>query len=255
MAKEQGGGPPRYRQLADVLIGDISRGRLKVGETIPGELELVARFKVSRHTVREALRVLDDLGLIDRQQGVGTVVRARQSSPSYVQSVRTPSELMRYPADSRLIVAGTARVKANRQLARLLDVRTGSDWLKVSALRRLKSNPLPMAWTDVYLLPEYADIVPQIGKRGLMVYQLVEATHGEHVEHIQVRIRAGTVTAELAGPLEAQVGAPSLTVVRHYYGRGGRPFEISISEHPSDRYMYSLDLQRGWQSSDTWTTK
>lgn len=252
MAKALNGGQPRYRQLAEALIGDISRGRLRVGETLPGELELVERFKVSRHTVREALRMLDDLGLIDRQQGVGTVVRARQSSPSYVQSVRTPSELMRYPADSRLAVVASGIVKANRRLARLLDVRTGSEWLKVSALRRMKSASLPLGWTDVYLLPEFADIVPQIGKRGLMVYQLIEAIHGEHVERIQVQLRAGLVTAELAGPLEATEGAPSLTVMRHYFGRGGRPFEISVSEHPSDRYMYALDLQRGWQSSDTW---
>ena len=255
MPARQRGEQPRYRQLADALIGDISRGRIKVGETIPGEHELVARYQVSRHTVREALRRLDELGLIDRQQGIGTVVRARHSSPSYVQAVRTPSELMRYPADSRLAVVATARVKANRQLARLLDVRSGSEWLKVSAVRRMKSAPLPIAWTDVYLLPEYADIVPQIGRRGLMVYQMVEAAHGEHVEHIQVRIRAGAIAAGLAGPLEAQAGTPSLTVMRHYYGRSGRPFEISVSEHPSDRYMYSLDLQRGWQSSDTWTTK
>lgn len=254
MATEQAGGQPRYRQLADALMNDISRGRLRVGETMPGELELVERFRVSRHTVREALRRLDDLGLIDRQQGVGTVVRARQPSPSYVLAVRTPSELMRYPADSRLAVIDTVRVRANRPLARLLDVRTGSEWLKVSALRRLRTAPLPMAWTEIYLLPEYADIVPQIGRRGLMVYQLVEANHGEHVEHIQVRIRAGILTRDVAGPLEAPVGTPSLTVMRHYFGRSGRPFEISVSEHPADRYMYSLDLQRGWQSSDTWTT-
>jgi len=255
MASVLNGELPRYRQLADTLMGDINRGRLKVGETLPGELELVERFKVSRHTVREALRVLDDLGLIDRQQGIGTVVRARQSSPSYVQAVRTPSELMRYPADSRLVVVASARVKANRSLARQLDVRTGSEWLKVSALRRLKSAPLPLNWTDVYLLPEYADVVPQIGKRGLMVYQLIEASHGEHVDRIQVQLRAGLVTAELAGPLESPAGSPSLTIVRHYFGRGGRPFEISVSEHPGNRYMYALDLQRGWQSSDTWSTR
>ncbi|MBV6422652.1 MAG: Mannosyl-D-glycerate transport/metabolism system repressor MngR [Steroidobacteraceae bacterium] len=255
MGKRQDRGQPRYRQLADVLIGDISRGRLKVGETLPGELELVERFNVSRHTVREALRRLDDLGLIDRQQGVGTVVRARRSSPSYVQTVRSPSELMRYPADSRLVVTGAVQVRANRQLARLLDVRTGSEWLKVSALRRLKSQPVAIAWTDVYLLPEYGDIVPHIGRRGQLVYQLIEAMHGERVDHIRVQIRAGVVTQELAGPLEAPIGMPSLTVIRHYHGRGHRPFEISVSEHPSDRYLYSLDLQRGWQSSDTWTTQ
>lgn len=253
MGKEQGQGQPRYRQLADALIGEIRRGRIKVGETMPGELELVERYEVSRHTVREALRVLDDLGLIDRQQGVGTVVRARESLPSYVQAVRTPAELMRYPSDSRLHVVDTAKVRATRSLAQLLDVRTGSEWLKVSAVRRLKSSPVPMAWTDVYLLPDYAGIVPLIGRRGQMVYQLIEAMHGQHVEHIQVHLRAGSVTAALAGPLLAEVGTPSLTVVRRYFGRSGRPFQISVSEHPSDRYAYSLELQRGWQSTDSWS--
>lgn len=253
MGKKQGQGQPRYRQLADALIGEIRRGRIKVGETMPGELELVERYEVSRHTVREALRVLDDLGLIDRQQGVGTVVRARESLPSYVQAVRTPAELMRYPSDSRLHVVDTAKVRATRSLAQLLDVRAGSEWLKVSAVRRLKSSPVPMAWTDVYLLPDYAGIVPLIGRRGQMVYQLIEAMHGQHVEHIQVHLRAGSVTAELAGPLLAEVGTPSLTVVRRYFGRSGRPFQISVSEHPSDRYAYSLELQRGWQSTDSWS--
>lgn len=254
MAMERAAGQPRYRQLADALMDDIGRGRFRIGETLPGELELAERFKASRHTVREALRRLDDLGLIDRLRGVGTVVRARQTAPSYVQAVRSPSELMRYPADSRLHVLDTTRMRINRQLARLLDVRAGSEWLKVSALRRLRSALAPMAWTDIYLLPEFIDIVPQIGKRGMMVYQLVESAHGEHVEHIQVRISAGIVTRDLAGPLEVPAGTPLLTVTRSYFGRGGRPFQISVSEHPADRYMYSLDLQRGWQSSDTWTT-
>jgi DNA-binding GntR family transcriptional regulator len=245
---------PRYRQLADRLIGEIRRGRLKVGATLPGELELVASHGVSRHTVREALRVLDDLGLIDRHQGIGTVVVERDSSVSYVQTVRSPSELMRYPADSRLHVVATQTIRANRKLARLLGVRTGSEWLRVSALRRMKSSPRPIAWTDVFLLPEYGGIVRDIGKRRRTVYQLIEQRYGENVARVQVDIRAGIVTAELAGPLEATVGTPSLTVIRHYHGRGRRIFEISVSEHPADRYTYSLELQRGWQSADTWTT-
>lgn len=245
---------PRYRQVADALIADIRGGRMKVGTTMPGELELVERYAVSRHTVREALRVLDDLGLIDRHQGVGTVVRAKRSTASYVQTVRSPSELMRYPESSRLVVMGAAPVRANRKLARLIDVRTGSEWLKVSALRRLRSAALPIAYTDVYLLPEYAGIVEQIGRRKQTVYEMLEQKYGEQVTEVLVDIRAGSIDATIAAPLECAPGTPSLTVVRRYTGRARRVFEISVSEHPADRYTYSLELKRGWQSSETWTT-
>ena len=91
---------PRYRQLADELIGEIRGGRLRVGQTLPGELELGESYGVSRHTVREALRMLEDLGLITRQQGVGTVVTASESSEAYVQKVRSPAQLMQYPPEA-----------------------------------------------------------------------------------------------------------------------------------------------------------
>lgn len=247
-------GQPRYRQLADALIADIRAGRIKVGATMPGELELVERYAMSRHTVREALRVLDDLGLIDRHQGVGTVVRAKRSTASYVQTVRTPSELMRYPEESRLVVMSAEIVRANRKLARLIDVRTGSEWLKVSALRRLRAADLPIAYTDIYLLPEYAGIVEQIGRKKQTVYEMLEQKYGEQVTEVLVDIRAGSIGAAIAGPLECSPGTSSLTVIRRYTGRARRVFEISVSEHPADRYTYSLELKRGWQSSETWTT-
>jgi DNA-binding GntR family transcriptional regulator len=253
-AAVQAGRQPRYRQLADALMAEIRDGRIRVGQTLPGELELVARHAVSRHTVREALRLLEDLGLIDRHQGIGTVVRARESRESYVQTLRTPFELMHYPEDSRLHVVATERVRLARRLAKLLGVRVGSEWVRASAVRRLKGSRVPMAWTDIYILPDYASVVELIGRKRQMVYELIEQQHGERLAAVQVDIRAGIVTAALAGPLECAVGTPSLTVIRRYSARSRRVFQVSVSEHPADRYTYSLELRRGWQSADTWST-
>ena len=50
---------PRYQQIADTLREEIRRGEHAVGRFLSSEAELKARFKVSRHTVRDALRVLD----------------------------------------------------------------------------------------------------------------------------------------------------------------------------------------------------
>ncbi|HKZ74359.1 MAG TPA: GntR family transcriptional regulator [Steroidobacteraceae bacterium] len=244
---------PRYRRLADALIADVRSGRLKVGTTLPGELELVARYGVSRHTVREALRVLEDLGLIDRQQGIGTVVRSRHSNQSYMQTVRSPAELLQYPADSGLYVASAGAVKANRKLARLLQCPSGTHWFRVSAVRRFRSSRVAINWLDLYLAPEFAAVAPLIGRRAQPVYELIEQKFGARVETVHVDIRASTITPELAGPLGAPEGSPSLRLIRRYMGSNRRVIQISVSEHPADRYTYSLELKRGWQASGGWS--
>jgi DNA-binding GntR family transcriptional regulator len=243
---------PRYRQLADELIGEIRGGRLRVGQTLPGELELGDKFGVSRHTVREALRTLEELGLIQRQQGIGTVVTARESSESYVQMVRSPAQLMQYPPDTRLTVVSSAEVTANRATARLLGCTTGTPWFLIRSVRRLKADGVAICWSDVYVLPEYAGILDSIGRRPTPIYELVEQRFDEKVSTVHVDLFAGSVAAERASALGVAPGSPSLNVVRRYTGRNRRVFEVSVSEHPAGRFTYSLELRRGWRSGEGW---
>ena len=78
---------PRYQQLTELLAREIREGRYPVGSLLPPEPQLCQRFAVSRHTVREAVRLLCDQGLVSRHQGVGTKVRATQSEKRYVASL------------------------------------------------------------------------------------------------------------------------------------------------------------------------
>ncbi|MHA6627838.1 FadR/GntR family transcriptional regulator [Pseudonocardia sichuanensis] len=67
---------PLSRQVADQLLELISSGRWPVGTRVPPEHDLVADLGVSRNTVREALRALVYLGLLESRPGDGTYVRA-----------------------------------------------------------------------------------------------------------------------------------------------------------------------------------
>jgi GntR family galactonate operon transcriptional repressor len=64
-------------QLVDMLGGDIIRGRLQPGDLLPTEDILLARYRVSRTVLREALNVLSGKGLLDARPKRGTVVRPR----------------------------------------------------------------------------------------------------------------------------------------------------------------------------------
>jgi len=237
---------PRYRQLADQLIDEIRRGRRPVGSTLPGEIELMAEFSVSRHTVREALRRLEELGLIERRRRHGTRVRARMPIESYVHIVRSPGDLLQYPADSRLEPLDRAIVRLDPQRAGELGCAPRSRWFRLSALRRLPGSDVPVCRVEVYLLPEYAGVAKDVGRSSRRVFEWVERRFGRRVAHVRVDISAHGMPEESARVLGVMPDTPSLRVVRRYYDDGGELFEVTASEHPADRFAYSLELTREW---------
>ena len=66
---------PKYLQVADILRREIAEGVFRDGQTLMTEEELRVRFNVSRQTVRQAIALLEDDGLVDRRRGSGTYVR------------------------------------------------------------------------------------------------------------------------------------------------------------------------------------
>ena len=69
------GPDPIYRQLADVLKSRIADGTYPIDRRIPSEAALCSEFDVSRNTVRAALAVLADLGMVRPVSGRGTFVK------------------------------------------------------------------------------------------------------------------------------------------------------------------------------------
>src|SRR5437773_2189315 len=66
-----------YKQIADHLRDAIGRSRLHEGEQLPSEAQLMDHYGVARMTIRNALRVLLDEGLVTAEHGRGVYVRAR----------------------------------------------------------------------------------------------------------------------------------------------------------------------------------
>lgn len=64
-----------YEQVIEQIKGMITSGQLKKGDKLPPERELVERLQVSRTSVREALRALQIIGLIDCRQGGGNYIK------------------------------------------------------------------------------------------------------------------------------------------------------------------------------------
>jgi GntR family transcriptional regulator, transcriptional repressor for pyruvate dehydrogenase complex len=65
-----------YHEIVDQIRDLIADGRIKPGDRLPPERELAELFKASRNSVRDAIRVLEQMGLIESRQGDGTYVRS-----------------------------------------------------------------------------------------------------------------------------------------------------------------------------------
>ena len=234
---------PRYRELADILQGEIETGVFPVGSRMPTELELCQRFDVSRFTIREALRRLIDQGMVLRRQGSGTVVISRNPVTKFVQRLNSIEELLQYSIDTRLKVKTSRAVEVTSAEAALIGCDPTDQWHKIEGIRYVDEKS-PICWTDVYVRPEHSELAEKIGKDGTPVFKVFEQRFGVTAESVSMDLFAGSIPQEKASALGVEPDSPSLVIVRRYVDTNGNTFEVSVSEHPAGRFTFSIDLLR-----------
>jgi GntR family transcriptional regulator len=234
---------PQYVLLAQALMKDITEGTHAVGSLLPTEFDLCKQFGVSRHTVREAIRMLQERGMVTRKRGVGTTVKAAKAESRYVQSTAQISDLMQYVEDTRLVTSESRDVIADGALAETLHCGVGQRWVCVSGVRYAGRERQPLALTEIYINPAYGGVRNLIGTLKVPVYTLIEKQYGVAIVEVQQEIRAVTVNAADAKRLSVKPGSAALHVTRRYLGANDHVLEIALSLHPGDRYSYSNSLR------------
>ena len=235
---------PRYQQIADELLGQIRNGTHALGAMLPPEIDLSDRYRVSRFTVREALRQLEALGLVTRRQGSGTLVIAREPLERFTQEISSICELLQYPSNTRLFVLRSVAVTADQSLARVLGSSVGEPWVRIEGVRRVRATSAPICTSEILVRPEYAEVIDQIGASAKPVSALIEQRFGVRVARVDIDAEATLVSPEQSGLLEVERGTPALLITRRYWDTAGRLFEVSLSNHPAPRFTYRLTVRR-----------
>jgi DNA-binding GntR family transcriptional regulator len=234
----------RYRDIAARLQKEIRLGRYPIGELLPTETELMVRHSASRQTVREALRILMDQGLIVRRAGLGSVIIATEPPVLFTHSVKSLGEWLRYSNETYRDVVASRDIVADRKLAALLKCEPGKHWFLIEAIRRADQFAAPLGWTEIYVLRKFAGVVKRSDHGRTPVHEQVARMFGQTTEYAQMEIFARAMPAGLAKALKVKAGSPALTVVRRYYGVREELFEVTVTTHPEGRYIYSMDMQR-----------
>ncbi len=242
----------RYAELAHALARDIAQGRLPVGSRLPSEVELAAEHDVSRATVRSALSVIEEMGLVSRRPRRGTRVEATHPAKSYTQSVTTLEDLVQYAAETERRVEHIEHITVDEELADRLGCRPGQRWLNVQMVRIDPAAPEhPICWTDAYLEPRVGEAIhEQLHQTTGLICEMTERASGRFVVDVEQTIRAGLVSDALAPHLHAPPGSAALEITRHYIDQAGAVAQITVSTHPAGRFDYRLALHRTQAAPD-----
>lgn len=231
------GGPASPRpNVSAVLAAEIASGVFPVGGRFPTELELQARFGVGRHSIREALKILTEQGLIGRKRKTGSVVLAAEPVSYYAHSLRDMRGLLDFADSTRLDIRHLGFVVASRTAATPFLPDPGRRWLRVAGLRSTKSDRAPLCWAEIFVPEPYVPEREEILRSTGPLYELVMASKSLKLGYVDQEIRATTLPPGMAELLGAAPESAALLVKRRYVAHTADTYEISYNLYPADRY-------------------
>jgi len=236
---------PIYRRMYNDLAAGIRAGRYAIGAALPTERELCVSFGVSRHTAREALRHLEERGLISRRQGSGSTVLARTPPVRYEQNIQSIDDLVQQGNASRLEVLSAEEVTGDTgefagQIVRMARV----PCVRLRAIRRLRDDGRPLAVVEIHAAARGAARARRLLDVSSAAKEIVTMVDPRKLERVEQAFRAVALDAWTAQLLGVESGAPAFETTRHYYDAAGRLFVIAHSLHQGRLFTYTTTLRR-----------
>lgn len=224
---------PAYAQVVRILSDEIARGMRRPGDQLPSESQLCARFGVSGMTVRRAMNILVDRGVVSAAQGKGVFVRGldmREADFKFRERYARPATLGE--DEVRLLEASIAR--ADSRVARKLAVPPES---RVVYLRRLvRGDGQPVMFHREYLVYNPRRPIVEAELRITSLEGLFRGHNGQGLRRGDLRLEAVALDREEADLLECPVGAPALCLEHIFYDFENRPVAWGWFICRADRY-------------------
>jgi GntR family transcriptional regulator len=244
--------PLKYRRIADDLRSGIRRGDYEPGRPLPGENDLMARYKVARMTVRQALAELQREGLAIARRGSGVyvsdlrpIVRDELGWLATMPWLRGEASWKEQAAGAELQVEGLGvRLdRAAEAVAEALELPPGAEVWARSGRSALEGRTvaLTVSWLPRALVEGTRATAPDPGPGG--IYGCLAAL-GLAPTNSREDVRARPAIPVEAEQLALSAGAPVL-VVRRLARAGARPVELSESVLDASVHVLRYELPAG----------
>ena len=235
---------PLYQQIKALILQSLQAGEWKPGESIPSEMDLAARFRVSQGTVRKAIDELAAENLVVRRQGKGTFVATHSEQHLRYRFLKLMPDSGDRDGEgaAQRTVLECRRVRAPAEVARALALRPGDAVLQVR--RVLSFAGVPTILEDLWL--------PGNAFKGLSAermasfvgptYAMYEVEFGVRMVRAEEKIRAVAADASQAALLNVEPRSPLLSVERIAYTYSDTPMELRRGLYRTDTHHYRNEL-------------
>lgn len=249
---------PMYRQIADDLRAQIESGVLEPGQQLRTELELRDRYNASRNTVRDAIKWLTNLGLVETKPGQGTFVTQKidpfvttltgdpetgwggDEGAVYLSEV---SEQNRKPTSSPLQVEIQ---EASDDMAVALGIPKGAEIISRHERRFIDGTPWSMQ-TSYYPM-EFADRGADRlrSARAIDVGTVQYLGDTLHIRQVgysdRISVRAPNPTEADFFKMPSDGRVPMYEITRTAYDGNGQPMRVTVTVYPADRNQFILNV-------------
>jgi GntR family transcriptional regulator len=224
---------PIYFQVAREIQGKIERKEIRPGQQLPSEPELARVFSTSRPTIRQALQVLVEAGMVYRARGRGTFVRKRlvESTTYPVMGFSEQIRLQGQVPSARIL--SVERCRAVR-VSRRLGMPSTALFTRIKRLQLADGEII--ALNTYYVVHTQQLVVNAADLGSASLYEYLSKHHGLKIAESARTIRAGLAAKAEARHLGVAVGSALLLVERVDYRSDGTPIGYAESQVRGDRY-------------------
>lgn len=240
---------PRHQQIADHLRTEITNKEFVSGDKLPSEKRLCDYFKVSRITVRQALKALENEGLIFKKQGLGAFVSDGDHAQKLVQLTDFSEDMRRagYSSSSKLI--RFKKVEAVAEVNSILEIPPTSPLIRIDRVRL--GNGKPVAFDITWLPGSYGQLLLDEDLTNKTIYQIFEDRYSIPISAGKYKFTAVLANERVAKHLEIEVGSPIFEIDRCSRTTGGKKVYYQKRYNNPEYISYEIELYRGDDSNET----
>ena len=235
---------PRYQRLRELLAARITRGEWAPGVAIPAETGLAAEYGVALGTLRAAIGLLVEEGMLERAHGKGTFVRSELAQASMFRFFRFRGQPHQDAAAvPRSVIHELREVVLAPKLAERLGA--GRSRRGIFALRTRSFNEAPHLLERIWLpLQPFKPLLTlELAAFGDLLYPFYRERCGVVVARASEEISFGTLQKKDAARLGLPAGHPLAVIERTAFSLAGNPVEFRVTQGDADCFHYSVELK------------
>jgi GntR family transcriptional regulator len=232
-------GQSRYAALAAAMRARIVAGEWPPGCAIPAEQTLASEHGVALGTMRRALDLLAEQGLVERIHGRGTFVRQGLGGAPMLRFFRFGAS---GPDAPKSRILARERVAAPAEIARALACGPGEQALRLKRLRSVGGQPAlhEEIWLPLPFFSALAEGDP--GGWGDLLYPVFAERCGVHVHRAVDTIGFGNLGVAPARALRLPAGHPCARVQRQAFDLAGRCVEWRTTLGDANAFHYTVSI-------------